>query len=49
LVHLTSGPGSNRSIRSSALRAAWNPHMPCTPPPGGVDPEQMNTRELGVV
>jgi hypothetical protein len=24
---------------ASAARAAWKPHMPCTPPPGGVDAE----------
>ena len=26
--------------RFSAARAAWSPHMPWTPPPGGVDDEQ---------
>ena len=25
--------------RESAAFAAWKPHMPCTPPPGGVDEE----------
>ncbi len=25
--------------RDSAMRAAWYPHIPCTPPPGGVDDE----------
>jgi hypothetical protein len=25
----------------NAIFAAWYPHMPCTPPPGGVDAEQM--------
>jgi hypothetical protein len=25
----------------SAVFAAWKPHIPCTPPPGGVDDEQM--------
>ena len=33
---------SDWSPRScSAVRAAPSPHMPCTPPPGGVDAEQM--------
>ena len=27
--------------RRIAARAACHPHMPCTPPPGGVDAEQM--------
>ena len=31
-----------------ALRAAKYPHMPCTPPPGGVDAEQMKRRGFGV-
>ena len=29
-------------------RAAWEPHMPCTPPPGGVDAEHRNTPSTGV-
>ncbi len=29
-----------RSSRASAARAAWWPHMPWTPPPGGVEEEQ---------
>ena len=29
-----------RSSRRSAAFAAWWPHMPCTPAPGGVDAEQ---------
>ena len=39
----------NRSIRRSAVPAAWYPHIPCTPPPGGVEAEQISTRGLGVV
>jgi hypothetical protein len=35
--------------RESALEAAWNPHMPWTPPPGGVEAEQMKTFGLGVL
>src|ERR1043166_398645 len=38
-----------RSRLRSALRAAKYPHMPCTPPPGGVEAEQMNTLGFGVV
>ena len=37
-----------RSDRSTS-RAAWRPLMPWTPPPGGVDEEQMNTAGSGVV
>ena len=34
--------------RLSAERAAWKPHIPWTPPPGGVELEQMKSRSLGV-
>src|SRR5262245_18484985 len=27
--------------RLRAASAAWTPHIPCTPPPGGVEEEQM--------
>ena len=30
----------DQRARPSAFRAAYTPHMPCTPPPGGVDDEQ---------
>ena len=33
---------------SSARRAACQPHMPCTPAPGGVDAEQRNSDGFGV-
>ena len=39
----------HRSARASAARAACQPHMPCTPPPGGVDDEHTYSRGLGVV
>ena len=32
--------GYLRSLRKAA-RAAQYPHIPCTPPPGGVEDEQM--------
>jgi len=32
----------------SAAMAAWYPHMPCTPPPGGVAAEQRKRRGFGV-
>ncbi len=40
------GPGQRAS---SAARAAWTPHIPCTPPPGGVDDEHTNRPGSGVV
>jgi hypothetical protein len=41
-------PRPDRRDRLSAARAAQYPHMPCTPPPGGVDEEHRNTPERGV-
>ena len=37
-----------RSTPRSAERAANQPHIPCTPPPGGVEDEQMKSRGSGV-
>jgi hypothetical protein len=34
--------------RRRAVRAAWKPHIPCTPPPGGVEEEQMKMCGAGV-
>jgi len=34
-------PSHCQGARLSAVFAAWKPHMPCTPPEGGVDDEQM--------
>ena len=39
--------GQARTPRSAA-RAANQPHMPCTPPPGGVDAEHRKSRRSGV-
>lgn len=41
LTPSTRGPKApaHRARRNAAF-AAWNPHMPCTPPPGGVEDEQ---------
>lgn len=36
------------STPRSADRAAYQPHKPWTPPPGGVEDEQMNNRGSGV-
>ncbi len=36
-------------VRRSTSRAACRPHIPWTPPPGGVDDEQMNRSRAGVV
>jgi hypothetical protein len=38
-----------RSRKRSAACAAWYPHIPCTPPPGGVEAEQRKTPGSGVV
>jgi hypothetical protein len=35
-------------MRASATLAAWYPPMPCTPPPGGVEAEQIYTPGSGV-
>ena len=43
LAHAASAPSQRR-----VERAAWEPHMPCTPPPGGVEAEQRNTPSTGV-
>src|SRR5919204_6126638 len=40
------GPRLRRS--ASATRAAEQPHIPCTPPPGGVDEEHRYTPRIGV-
>ena len=34
-------------MRFFAVWAAWYPHMPCTPPPGGVEAEQIRIRRVG--
>lgn len=39
---------SQASARRNATPAANTPHIPCTPPPGGVDEEQMYSRGLDV-
>jgi hypothetical protein len=39
---------AQRSVCSSAASAACIPHMPWTPPPGGVDEEQRYSRGFGV-
>ena len=43
-------PGSpsryRRASHRSASRAAWTPHMPWTPPPGGVDDEHRNSARV---
>jgi hypothetical protein len=39
----------SRKRRRFALSAAWNPHIPCTPGPGGVDEEHRNTFPIGVL
>lgn len=41
-------PGGQRSTPRSAERAARQPQIPCTPPPGGVDDEQMKRPGSGV-
>src|SRR5438309_1282615 len=41
-------PRGQRSTRLRAVWAAKYPHMPCTPPPGGVEEEQKNSLGLGV-
>ncbi len=41
-------PGGQRSTPRSAERAARHPQIPCTPPPGGVDDEQMKRPGSGV-
>lgn len=33
-------PLNQAKTSASAARAAWYPHIPCTPPPGGVEDEQ---------
>ena len=33
-------PAHDQRARRSAVRAPKNPHIPCTPPVGGVDDEQ---------
>jgi hypothetical protein len=49
-AHLSdAGRTASRSMRRRTARAAWKPHMPCTPPPGGVDEEQRKKRGFGVV
>src|SRR4051794_34660262 len=42
-------PHSAGPAPRSAACAANQPHMPCTPPPGGVAAEQRNRRGSGVV
>src|SRR5207249_590722 len=44
LAYLTVLP----NVFLNADRAAWYPHIPCTPPPGGVDDEQMYKPSDGV-
>jgi hypothetical protein len=36
------------NLFATADRAAQYPHMPWTPPPGGVELEQMKRRSFGV-
>ena len=45
-----SHPSHQRPIRRYliAVSAAWNPHMPCTAAPGGVEEEQRKTPGKGV-
>jgi len=44
------GPGPIYTwSRFITVCAAWYPHMPCTPPPGGVEALQKKRRGLGVV
>jgi hypothetical protein len=46
---LRDGRGRSRQrSRRSARRAACRPHMPCTPPPGGVDDEHRYRPRTGV-
>ncbi len=40
--------GAGYTPRRKAVRAAKYPHMPCTPPPGGVEDEQMYSPCTGV-
>src|SRR5690606_14982283 len=40
--------GAHWKHRRRAARAAKYPHMPCTPPPGGVDEEQIKRAGIGV-
>ena len=40
--------GSGYTPRRKAVRAAKYPHIPCTPPPGGVEDEQMYSPWTGV-
>jgi hypothetical protein len=46
----TRGPSAYRmpKLRLSALRAACRPHIPCTPPPGGVEEEHRYRSRAGV-
>ena len=41
-------PVAHASTPRSAARAAWYPHIPCTPPPGGVEAEQRKRRGFAV-
>ena len=49
-VPYISSPGGTLvpKTRRSALSAAQYPHIPCTPPPGGVELEQRKKRGLDV-